>query len=269
MPIKKKVVPAAGAAPKAAAAPAAAPVKKAAAAPAAAAPAKQATKPAAAAPKAAAAPAAKAAAPKAAAPAAKTTEKKAAAPAKEKGTGRIQLKGSNKPSSKKFQILDKGRCTQEAFTQRFMENLVELGFEVNKKMTQDIQSAYGRTLAEVTNKCSYYDKDADIYYRNIQVADRVYNPPKSENETLVLRHNEVKVQKTVQDKATITFEGAKVEEGLFRTLNGEDIAYTTVLPEDEASEEEEVEGEEVEGEEEEVEGEEEVEEEAAEEEEEA
>ena len=170
----------------------------------------------------------------------KTKTKDEKKTSKKPTAGRIQLKSNTKTNSKKFLIPDGGRCTQEAFTQELYEVLIQKNFEVNKKTVQEIQEAVGLTLRKVLNKSSFYDKFANIYYRNVKVAARVYNPPRSEHETLVLEHNEIKVQEIIQDKSVITFEGEKIEEGEFKTTDGDTISYSTEKSSDEPNKDEDV-----------------------------
>jgi len=164
----------------------------------------------------------------------KKTTKAAKAPAAPKKTSKINLKTAAKTVSDKFKIPsrksadDKApRCTQEAFTQEFLNNLMATGlFESapTKVMVEKLQEAYGLTLAEVTNNASFFDKYADIYYKNVSVDTRVYNPPKSDFETVVQNHFEVKVQKVIGDKSLITFDGAMDDEsGIFTTTDGVEI----------------------------------------------
>lgn len=154
-------------------------------------------------------------------------------------------------------LVEGKQATQEQFITILQKKLIDAfgNNNISKKEAVAIQKAYSETLKEVTDKCSFQDTTAGIFYARREIDSRVTNPPKAEDglQTLMLKHYELKVRKVLADEDEIKFSGTLSDDGeTFITKEGKKIKLSASAPTPKKAKPVKDEEEEVEDEEEEV-----------------
>lgn len=177
------------------------------------------------------------------------------APKKAEKSGKMYLTKS-KTSSTNFALVEGRQATQDQFIDILYKKMVAIGFDqLTKEQVKKVQKLCSETLKEVTDKCSFQDTTAGIYYARREIDARVTNPPKAADglQTLMLKHYELKVRKVLADEEEIKFSGTISDDdaNIFITTDGKKIKInsTVATPKKASKVEEEDEDEEVEDEE--------------------